>query len=202
MMMISNNKMTRHERIEARRAYFAKQEKPFGLCSTPVEVNIEYDVKIELVSSSSACLPTEEKDTWTSSTATTTTTTPPRQYKLGERTRLLQHNASSSLQQAQAQSQAQSPTTATTTSTDPQKPSTTYHAISIKNIEGCENREDVYRFIIFHCPYAIKMIYVSELKNHAFVVFFFEEHANEMVKRLDRLPFCNYLLEVQRISQN
>jgi hypothetical protein len=206
MMMISNNKMTRHERIEARRAYFAKQEKPFGLCSAPVEVSIEYNVKIEgpSVSSSSWKHDKQEEDTWTS--AGTTTTSPPRQYKLGERTRLLQHNADhlpSSLSQSQTQGLMTRSTTAPQRSAEPQKQNTTiYHAISIKNIEGCESREDVYRFVIFHCPYAIKMLYVSELKHHAFVVFFFEEHANEMVKRLDRQPFCNYLLEVQRISMS
>jgi mRNA-degrading endonuclease HigB of HigAB toxin-antitoxin module len=182
---MTNAQMTRKERIEARRAYFAKQEKPFGNCSVPIQVHVEYDVKIEPVSGIGSKERNDE--------LTTTPEAPPRPSTIGERVRLLQN------------SNIPTTTTSTTTtpvmaSSEPQKPDTIYHAISIKNIDGCESREDVYRFIILHCPYKIKTIYVSEIMKHAFVDFFVDDHANDMIKRLDRYPFHNYMLEVQRIG--
>ena len=182
--MITNAQMTRKERIEARRAYFAKQEKPFGNCSVPLQVHVEYDVTIEPVPG----IESKEKNN-----EATHETPPRRPTTIGERARLLQNSNMHG-------------TTTTTTTTpnmlppEPQKLDTIYHAISIKNIDGSESREDVYRFIILHCPFKIKLIYVSEIMKHAFVVFFSEENANDMVKRLNRQPFHNYMLEVERIG--
>lgn len=171
--------MTRRERIEARRAYFEKEENRFGLSSAiPIKVSIEYDAKIELLSSIVADPPEREVEL-----------SPPRPRTIGERARLLSNKMSDTT--VVASSPVVHPEVV--------RPDTVYHALSVMNIEGCDCKEDVYRLILYRCPYKIKSIYVSEAKKHAFVDFFREDDADDMVKRLDHHPFHNYILDVKRI---